>query len=755
MKVRYGLFGVLVLAAIALVLVACAGTPPPPTAAPAPTPVPCPTCATCPEPTQCPEAKPAVEVPFEAAWTGSPHNDKTAEAFKHWDTANPVEVPTTCAKCHSTPGYLDFLGADGSAAGKVDKAAPVGTTVQCVACHNDVTISKTSVVFPSGIEIKDLGGESRCMECHQGRESKFSVDKMITDTFKITDMDAIVKPFVDTKGVTQTFGFRNIHYFAAAATQYGTLAKGGYEYDGQVYDGKFQHPAPFNTCNGCHNQHTLQVKVEQCADCHKGVTTVEDLVNIRMNGSLMDYDGDGNAKEGVSAEVAGLQEKLLTAITTYGKEVTKADIGYDATTYPYFFADANANGKLDTDEKSYSTWTARLLRAAYNYQVASKDPGKFAHNAKYIIQLMYDSIADLNTKLTTPVDLSTASRNDAGHFDGTAMPFRDWDAEGMVPATCAKCHSATGLPQFLANGGTVAITGNGTIVTSGVTEAEPTNGFACSTCHDDLTKFSVRAVTSVPFPSGKSVTFSTEKDDKGNLKPVPANLCLECHQGRSSTSSMDTRLKGLDNDKVPEKKLSFQNVHYFAAGASLFGNDAQVAYQYADKEYVGRNLHAPSMDNCTGCHNTHELGLNFDKCVTCHAGVKSPQDIRLTTTDFDGDKDVKEGMAGEIKTMEEKLLLGLQTYAKDVSKAAIAYDPNAYPYFYADANANGAVDKDEKAYTDWTPRLLRAAYDYQYVQKDPGLFAHNGKYGIQILYDALEDLGKGGIKVDMTGMTRP
>ena len=44
---------------------------------------------------------------------------------------------------------------------------------------------------------------------------------------------------------------------------------------------------------------------------------------------------------------------------------------------------------------------------------------------------------------------------------------------------------------------------------------------------------------------------------------------------------------------MPEKKLSFANVHYFAAGASLFGNDAQVAYQYADKEYAGRNMHAP------------------------------------------------------------------------------------------------------------------------------------------------------------------
>ena len=755
MKVRDGLFGVLVLATIVFLLVACQGTPPPPTAAPAPTPVPCATCAACPAPAPCPEAKPAVEVPFEAAWTGSPHNDKTAEAFVHWDAATPAEVPASCAKCHSTPGYLDFLGADGSAAGKVDKAAAIGTTVQCAACHNDVTANKTSVTFPSGIEIQDLGDESRCMECHQGRESKLSVDKLITDTFKITDMDAVVKPFVDSKGVTQTFGFRNVHYFAAAATQYGTLVKGGYEYEGMLYDGKFRHVEGYDTCISCHNSHTLEVKVEECTACHKDVKAVTDLLDIRMNGSLMDYDGDGNAKEGVSAEAAGLQEKLLVAITTYAKEVPKQDIGYDAVTYPYFFADANANGKLDTGEKSYSTWTARLLRAAYNYQVASKDPGKFAHNAKYIIQLLHDSIADLNTKLAAPLDLSKAARNDAGHFDGTAMAFRDWDDAGMVPAGCAKCHSATGLPQFLTNGGTVAVTGSGSIVTSGVVGAEPSNGLACTTCHDDLTDFSVRAVTSVPFPSGKSVTFSTEKDEKGNLKPVDANLCIECHQGRQSTVAVNNRLKGLEDDVVPEKKLSFLNVHYFAAGATLFGNDAQVAYQYADKEYAGRNTHAPGLDTCTGCHQTHELELSLDKCVTCHAGVKSPQDIRATAADFDGDQDTKEGVAGEIATLEEKLFVGLQTYAQDVAKTAIAYSSTAYPYFYADANGNGAADQDEKAYTDWTPRLLRAAYNYQYVQKDPGAFAHNPKYAAQILYDALEDLGTGGVKIDMTGMTRP
>ncbi len=47
-------------------------------------------------------------------------------------------------------------------------------------------------------------------------------------------------------------------------------------------------------------------------------------------------------------------------------------------------------------------------------------------------------------------------------------------------------------------------------------------------------------------------------------------------------------------------------------------------------------------------------------------------------------------------------------------------------------------------------KLNRAYYNYIYVVKDPGAFAHNGKYVIQVLYDSMEDLG-----ADMTGMVRP
>jgi hypothetical protein len=71
----------------------------------------------------------------------------------------------------------------------------------------------------------------------------------------------------------------------------------------------------------------------------------------------------------------------------------------------------------------------------------------------------------------------------------------------------------------------------------------------------------------------------------------------------------------------------------------------------------------------------------------------------------------------------------------------IAYDGAAYPYFFNDAG---------EGYATWTPRMLQAAYNYQYATKDPGAFAHNGKYILQVLYDSIENLGG-----DTGGMTRP
>jgi len=662
--------------------------------------------------TEPPMDTPTVAIPFLADWEGSGHNDAAAEAFVHWDEDDPAVVPASCAKCHSTPGYLDYIGADGTTANAVDaESHPIGTTVQCEACHNAVTLTMDSVVMPSGIELTGLGDEARCMQCHQGRESKVSVDARIEAAG------------VDDDTASEDLSFANIHYYAAAATKYGTEAKGGYEYDGNTYDAFFVHVEGYSACQDCHDPHTLELKIEECAACHEGVASVDDLKDVRMPGSLVDYDGDGDFAEGVYYELVGMQEALYAAIQAYTAD-QGAQVNYDSAAYPYWFDDAG---------ERYGSWTPRLLKAAYNYQVSQKDPGTFAHGGKYIFQLMYDSIEDLGG------DVSNLHRIDHGHFAGSEEAFRHWDEDdpAVVPASCAKCHSADGLPTFLAEGVTIS--------------TDPANGFLCTTCHASVPEFTIPEIAEVEFPSGATVSL---EDD---LTSPEMQLCISCHQGRASTNSVNGRIAGKAADTVDES-LSFINVHYFAAGATLFGTDVKGGYEYDGKTYNGRFEHVSGFQTCTDCHDTHALEVKYESCGGCHPSVATVDDletIRITAGDFDGDGDETEGLAQEIETMQEALLEAIYAYVGGVSGAeAIVYDSHAYPYFFIDTNANGASDPGEaifpNAYNTWTPKLVQATYNYQYTAKDPGAFAHNGQYVLQLLYDSIQSMGG-----STSGMVRP
>jgi hypothetical protein len=665
--------------------------------------------------------EPDVTIPFQEEWASSAHADAEAEAFVHWNEDDPAEVPESCAKCHSTPGFQDFVGADGSEVGVVNQAAPIGTVVTCEACHNDATLQLTSVTFPSGVEVTDLGPEARCMTCHQGRNSTISVNQSIEDAGLTPE---------DEDTVSEDLGFSNIHYYAAAATQYGTVVKGGYEYDGKSYDSKFDHVAPYDTCVACHNPHTLQVRYDECTQCHSDLEGMEDLVNIRMPGSLVDYNGNGDLEEGIMAEIQGLQAMLYGAMQAYASEVAGTPVIYDSHAYPYFFIDSDGDGEVAEEEANFgnrfNVWTPRLAKAAYNYQVSQKDPGEFAHGGKYIIQLLYDSIESLNEALSEPVDLTAASRIDHGHFAGSEEAFRHWDEDGAVPGSCSRCHSAAGLPLY---------------IEQGVSIEQPTaNGLNCATCHNDLTTFTRYESESVEFPSG-AVLSLVEFDEENGLD---ANLCLNCHQGRQSSGDVDRVIGDLGADEIGEN-LSFRNVHYLPAGGTLFGSEAQVGYQYEGKEYAGRNEHVNAFNTCIECHSTHALEVKYEDCSNCHENVETADDlqsIRVSEVDFDGDGDATEGIAGEIDTIREALLLAMQDYAAGIEGVNdIVYDAHAYPYFF---------DGEGERYGTWTPTLLRASYNYQYATKDPGGFAHNPVYVLQLLYDSLADVGG-----DVSGMTRP
>ncbi|MCK4998711.1 MAG: hypothetical protein KAS23_04220, partial [Anaerohalosphaera sp.] len=284
-----------------------------------------------------------------------------------------------------------------------------------------------------------------------------------------------------------------------------------------------------------------------------------------------------------------------------------------------------------------------------------------------------------------------------------------------------------GLPIYIQDGANIS--------------AEISNGFECPTCHNDLETFSIYEVAEVEFPSGAVL-------DTGDPN---SNLCINCHQGRESTVSVNAALEGKEEDTV-SSSIRFKNSHYYPAGATLFGTEAKGAYEYAGNSYKGRFEHQGTLNRCTNCHDSHSLDLKITCGGWCHEG-NDPKKYREGTNDWDGDGNLAEGLGGEVDSLHHILWDTIQDYAANIAGMPIQYSAG-YPYYFKDVNGNGEVDDEDGSYKSFTPRLLRAVYNYQFVKKDPGAFAHNGRYIVQILQDSIVDLGEK-VTVDTDDMIRP
>ena len=320
-----------------------------------------------------------------ADWFRSAHADAAAEAFRHWDEDE--EIRAECATCHSGEGFRAFHGLDGSEPGVVEGPINTGGVVDCGTCHNAGLAQITEVKFPSGLMHPVKGVEASCMTCHQGRTAGVNVSEAIQG--------------LDADTPNPELRFLNPHYATAAATWLGGYGGAGYHYEGRDYSGRFFHARPVSTCNSCHEPHTLEIAVDSCQTCHQA----DEPQAIRI--ARQSYDGSGDTSVGIRSDIQANASRLLDMIKAYAEEVAGSPMVYEGSRYPYFFADANGDAVIDEAEGeavAYNSWTPRSLRTAYNWKLVTSDPGNYAHNPQYALELLYDSIEDLGEPLGTDME---------------------------------------------------------------------------------------------------------------------------------------------------------------------------------------------------------------------------------------------------------------------------------------------------------------------------------------------------------------
>ena len=676
--------------------------------------------------------------PIRAEWAKSGHGDIASEPWRHWDWDDPQTVSSRCSRCHApqatdAPIDLSFLA---YAATSEATEAPVALGIDCVNCHqtfptiysNLAKFGRTTdgqlepVEFPSGAELSLFSSSNLCLVCHQGRESGASVDDQIASQ-------------------DPPYRFLNIHYYAAAASLFGSESNAGYEYAGKDYKPRntfASHPDDFSNCVGCHmknaennEMHTWIPDADTCIGCHGG-TSLETL---------------GGTPSVSYTNLETLTPDLYAAIQGYAADVVGVSIVYDASSYPYWFTE---------EGDRYSDFDEALLKGAYNYQVLLKDPYGFIHNGIYLQQIAYDSVEDLGGSTTVEVvgrgdltidgsgigtaDTKTLQWAISGHAAAAGEPFRHWDEDydldGYTPSgissSCTRCHSTAGFEEFA--------------VGEDTTGHLPTTTVDCWSCHNDFNLFANAetryddlatntALASIEFPSGASVSLDNA-----------SNICMGCHQGRSSKVQVDA---ATPNSTVQEPtdydSYNFINIHYYAAAASFFGSDVQGGYEYDDNTYRGQNtfvgLHTSdgrTLVDCVGCHmnasedasskQRHTFLPQVEDCTACHsdqAGEGNFYDLGGSPGDN----------YREINVLLEDVYAAILEYGVSglPQSSPGYYDSSAYPYWFMD---NGMGSNYGNRYTDFDFDMLTAAYNYQGALMDPGGYVLNGTYIQQLLFDS-------------------
>jgi len=576
------------------------------------------------------------------AKAGGALDDHAGNGWTHynWDLVSRAD----CQRCHTSTGLANFLDskinkttyvaadnnfghlADWTAAG----GSPQNELLYCWGCHNNSqtgelrnpgAIVETYAGTPTvAVTYPNVGKSNVCMACHLGRETGAVVAASTVN-------------FSDT-------GFINSHYLAAGASIFN---ESGYEYAGQNYTmGAHRNVGAANgagPCVACHmtsaEGHSFEIVAKDAAGV---ITAVETTTCASCHGTAM----TAAKLEADKATFHTAMESLKTALANKGILFANA--------HPYFYKDLNGNGVMDAATEQVSTnafknWDAvapgkgkDVMGAAFNYNLFEHDPGAYAHNRGYALNLIADSIdflADgvvngqgvftINAVETNLLGTKTVRVSDTVLTAGTGV-MGLLNAE-VASTKCEGCHSATATEWKT----TLHADANGS----------PSGGGGCATCHA---------------PNGEYV-MSTERVANGSTTermagvvgcaachgeghPVAgaaaATACASCHDydghHGQTTPSVAKRVALSKHNITPLGEIAGHNSTgcqrcHTLEGYVAFGESGNAFGGPTNGSFTG--VTAVQNVSCAACHDPHTGTLRatpgwdvgsaqYDLCTSCH-----------------------------------------------------------------------------------------------------------------------------------------
>jgi hypothetical protein len=319
------------------------------------------------------------------------HHYKTAE-WKNSRHAVATRTPSgpsrpACVRCHTAPGFAEFVGNGGSTNTYVTNT--VYEAITCAACHdphdktNPHQLRAAPIyTLPEGTTVTNAGLGALCMNCHHARNGSASNNIALYQQNKPTwDAGSVSFGVHDSTAGDVVEGVNAITY-------------------GKIIPSGSHSTTISNVCVGCHMQpvaesdpaftkaggHTFSMTYSVITN---GVTNVIDKVDVcvKCHGPMdsfnlvrKDYNGDG-VIEGIQTEVQKLLDRLSTMLP---------DSTYQANPSNYV-----ADGLVKTSLSTKTNWPVRFLNAAWNWQLATVEGSHGIHNAPFIIGVLKASIADL------------------------------------------------------------------------------------------------------------------------------------------------------------------------------------------------------------------------------------------------------------------------------------------------------------------------------------------------------------------------